>query len=49
MLEVIDVSKSYPTAQGPLPVLRGVSLPSPPAGASRSPANRAAARARSCT
>ena len=26
MLEVADVSKSYPTAQGPLPVLRGVSL-----------------------
>jgi putative ABC transport system ATP-binding protein len=26
MLEVTDVSKAYPTAQGPLPVLRGVSL-----------------------
>ena len=26
MLEVIDVAKSYPTAQGPLPVLRGVTL-----------------------
>ncbi len=26
MLEVVDVSKSYPTAQGPLPVLSGVSL-----------------------
>ncbi len=26
MLEVIDVAKSYPTAQGPLPVLCGVTL-----------------------
>jgi putative ABC transport system ATP-binding protein len=26
MLEVTDVSMAYPTAQGPLPVLRGVSL-----------------------
>jgi putative ABC transport system ATP-binding protein len=26
ILRVVDVAKSYPTAQGPLPVLRGVSL-----------------------
>jgi putative ABC transport system ATP-binding protein len=30
MLEVTDVAKAYPTAQGPLPVLAGVSLTLPP-------------------
>src|ERR687896_261863 len=30
MLKLTDVSKSYATAQGPLPVLRGVSLELPP-------------------
>ena len=35
MLKLVQVSKSYPTAQGPLPVLRGVSLASPRAGAWR--------------
>ncbi len=29
MLKIVDVSKSYATAQGPLPVLRGVSLELP--------------------